>query len=163
MTESSGNIAHRCYQAQLASPCGTIGIRCEHEVLTGIDFLIQRRRSILPRDAFTREVSAQLAAYFKDAGFRFSLPIQPTGTEHQQKVWQILQHIPRGQTLSYGEIAREISSSARAVGQACGSNPLPLVVPCHRVVSKSGLGGFMHRTDNKTIDIKRWLLAHEQR
>ena len=69
--------------------------------------------------------------------------------------------IPRGQTRQYGELAAQIGSSARAVGQACGNNPIPVVIPCHRVVGKSGMGGFMHHSGGYALDIKRWLLAHE--
>jgi methylated-DNA-[protein]-cysteine S-methyltransferase len=72
-----------------------------------------------------------------------------------------MQDIPCGQTRTYGEMAAQIGSSAQAVGQACGSNPVPVVIPCHRVVSKLGLGGFMRHAEGEALDIKRWLLAHE--
>jgi methylated-DNA-[protein]-cysteine S-methyltransferase len=85
------------------------------------------------------------------------------GTEHQRKVWQAMQAIPCGQTLTYGELATRIGSSAQAVGQACGSNPVPIVIPCHRVVGKTGLGGFMQHAEGESLDIKRWLLDHERR
>jgi methylated-DNA-[protein]-cysteine S-methyltransferase len=151
------------YQARLRTPFGMVGVRCANDALLGITFLEPGASASAPREAFTREVAAQLAAYFKDAGFRFDLPLQLEGTEHQRKVWQMMCVIPRGQTLSYGELAAEIGSSPRAVGQACGNNPIPIVVPCHRVVGKAGLGGFMHRGDDGALDIKRWLLAHERR
>lgn len=70
--------------------------------------------------------------------------------------------IPRGQTRSYGELAAQLKSGAQAVGQACGANPIPVIIPCHRVVGKSGLGGFMRHANGAPLDIKRWLLAHEQ-
>ncbi|TAJ79148.1 MAG: methylated-DNA--[protein]-cysteine S-methyltransferase [Gallionellaceae bacterium] len=151
------------YQAILPTPFGKLAIRCPGDILLGIEFLPPRTLASPPRDAFTREVCAQLMAYFGDAGFRFNLPLQLEGTEHQRKVWQMMCVIPSGQTLSYGEIAAEIGSSPRAVGQACGNNPVPIVVPCHRVVGKAGLGGFMHRADKGALDIKRGLLAHERR
>ena len=69
--------------------------------------------------------------------------------------------IPCGHVLTYGEIAAQLGSSPRAVGQACGNNPIPIVIPCHRVVAKSGMGGFMHHNGGFALDIKRWLLAHE--
>ena len=69
----------------------------------------------------------------------------------------------RGETRSYGELATSLKSGAQAVGQACGANPIPIVIPCHRVVGKSGLGGFMRHASGVSLDIKRWLLAHEQR
>ena len=69
--------------------------------------------------------------------------------------------VPRGQVVSYGYIAKRLRSAARAVGQACGANPFPPIVPCHRVVSASGLGGFANNTDGFLIATKRWLLTHE--
>jgi methylated-DNA-[protein]-cysteine S-methyltransferase len=69
--------------------------------------------------------------------------------------------IPRGRTRTYGEFARELGGEARAVGQACGDNRLPIVIPCHRVVAADGIGGFAHATDGYLIEAKRWLLLHE--
>ena len=69
--------------------------------------------------------------------------------------------IEAGRTRSYGELARELRSAARAVGQACGANPLPLVVPCHRVLAAGGIGGFAHSEGGFLLEVKRWLLAHE--
>ncbi|MDD4930415.1 MAG: MGMT family protein [Gallionella sp.] len=82
-------------------------------------------------------------------------------TPHRLKVWQAIALIPRGETRSYGELAIELHSGAQAIGQACGANPLPIVIPCHRVTGRAGLGGFMKSTMDSTLDIKRWLLAHE--
>lgn len=144
-------------------PFGKIGIRCSDDAVHGLDFLPSSTRKHDARNALAKQVCAQLEAYLAKPDFRFDLPLQLHGTEHQLKVWHLMRVIPRGQTLSYGELATEIGSSARAVGQACGSNPVPIVIPCHRVVGKAGLGGFMHRADHGALDIKRWLLAHEQR
>jgi len=149
------------YQAQLSTPFCVLGIRCVDEVLTSIDFLAPHSAEQTPRDDFSREVCAQLQAYFSDAEFVFDLPLKLSGTEHQLKVWQAMRDIPPGQVLTYGAIAALLKSSPRAVGQACGNNPIPVVVPCHRVVSKTGLGGFMHRADDGALDIKRYLLKHE--
>ena len=155
--------AYMSHQAVIAAPFGKLGIRCSDDMLLGIEFLPARARVTPPRGILDREVCRQLEAYLDDAGFRFDLPLKPEGTEHQRKVRDAMCAIPRGQTLSYGELAAQIGSSARAVGQACGNNPVPVVVPCHRVVGKAGLGGFMHRDDNDALNIKRWLLAHERR
>jgi methylated-DNA-[protein]-cysteine S-methyltransferase len=151
------------YQAILAAPFGKLGIRCTDDALLGVEFLPMNTRASAPRTAFAKEVCRQLEAYLSDADFRFDLPLKLEGTPHQRKVWRAMQAIPRGRTLSYGELAARIGSSAQAVGQACGSNPAPIIVPCHRVVGKSGLGGFMHRADDAALDIKRWLLDHERR
>jgi len=149
------------YQAKLKSPIGVLGIRCAEETLTGIEFLLPDTAPQQARDTFTREVCGQLSAYFADAGFHFDLPLNTGGTEHQNKVWQAMRSIPCGQVLTYGNLATRIGSSPRAVGQACGNNPVPVVIPCHRVVGKTGLGGFMHHNRGFALDVKRWLLAHE--
>jgi len=149
------------YQAKLSAPFCMLGIRCVDEVLTSIDFLAPHSAEQAPSDDFASEVCAQLQAYFEEADFQFDLSLQLQGTAHQLKVWQAMRDIPSGQVLTYGDIAGQLNSSPRAVGQACGNNPIPIVVPCHRVVSKAGLGGFMHRADNEALDIKRCLLRHE--
>jgi methylated-DNA-[protein]-cysteine S-methyltransferase len=150
------------YQAQLRTPFGVVGVHCANKMLTGISFLASKSKVQSPSDAFAREVCTQLQAYFEDAAFQFNLPLKLSGTEHQMKVWQAMCEIPSGQVQTYGNLAALLHSSPRAVGQACGNNPIPIVIPCHRVVSKAGLGGFMHSSDNATLAIKRWLLAHEQ-
>jgi methylated-DNA-[protein]-cysteine S-methyltransferase len=151
------------YQAQLRTPWGLVGIHCADGLLAGITFLAPGEKELLPRDVFAREVCAQLSAYFENAGFQFDLPLKLSGTEHQLKVWQALRTIPCGEVQTYGDLAAVLHSSPRAVGQACGNNPIPIVIPCHRVVSKAGLGGFMHRADSGALDIKKWLLTHERR
>lgn len=85
------------------------------------------------------------------------------GTEFQRRVWRQLMRIPAGSTMSYGELARQLDSGARAVANACRHNPIPLFVPCHRVVAANGIGGFMGETDGKPLQIKLWLLEHERR
>jgi len=151
------------YQAKLTAPFGVIGLRCTEDALTGIDFLSSRVNSRSPRSAFAQKVCDQLTAYLADPDFRFNLPFEPGGTAHQNKVWKIMLSIPRGETRSYGALASQLKSAAQAVGQACGANPVPIVIPCHRVVGKAGLGGFMGHASGDALDIKRWLLAHEQR
>jgi methylated-DNA-[protein]-cysteine S-methyltransferase len=151
------------YQAIFTAPFGALGVCCEDEALTHIEFLPRETIPQNPVSSFAQTVCNQLAAYFADADFKFSLPLKLNGTDHQIKVWQAMCAIPRGETRQYGKLARELGSSPRAVGQACGANPVPIVIPCHRVVSKAGLGGFAHHRDGYELDIKRWLLAHEQR
>lgn len=155
--------AKQTYQVVLSAPFGVLGICCEDEVLTGINFLAKNIRSQAPQSQFALGVCKQLEAYFENPDFKFNLPYRLSGTSHQSKVWQAMCAIPRGQTRQYGELARQLDSSARAVGQACGANPVPIVIPCHRVVSKVGMGGFAHQRDGYELGIKRWLLTHEQR
>ena len=150
------------YQAKLKAPFGVLGIRCDAGMLTGIEFLAPGTAPQPPRNAFARKVCDQLSAYFADPDFHFDLALRPGGTEHQNKVWRAMCAIPRGKVQTYGDLAAQIGSSPRAVGQACGNNPIPIVIPCHRVVGKSGMGGFMHHGEGYALDIKRWLLAHEE-
>lgn len=131
------------YQAIISAPFGKLGIRCSDDTLLGIEFLPTTTQVLVPGNALARKVCAQLEAYLANADFHFDLPLKLAGTEHQRKVWHAMQTIPCGQTMTYGELAKQIGSSAQAVGQACGNNPIPVVVPCHRVVGKTGLGGFM--------------------
>jgi methylated-DNA-[protein]-cysteine S-methyltransferase len=149
-------------QIELRAPVGVLGIYCEDEMLAGISFLGSDRAVKQTRDTFAKEVCAQLYAYFENADFQFDLPLKLSGTDHQLKVWQAMRDIPSGSVQTYGGLSTIIHSSPRAIGQACGNNPIPIVIPCHRVVSKTGLGGFMHSSENSVLDIKRWLLLHEQ-
>lgn len=149
------------YQAKLKAPFGMLGIRCTADALTGIDFLPASEQSQAPTSEFAAKVCEQLQRYLDDPHFRFTLSLELHGTAHREKVWHAMLDIPCGQTRSYGELATELHSAAQAVGQACGANPVPIVVPCHRVVGKAGLGGFMRHAGGTSLDIKRWLLAHE--
>jgi len=106
-------------------------------------------------------VSSQVTAYFDNPHSEISLPVMTRGSEFQQKVWTEMEKIPVGQTRTYAEIAHVIGSSPRAVGGACRKNPIAVIVPCHRVVSASGIGGYGGHTDGPVLDMKRWLLQHE--
>ena len=151
------------YQAIISAPFGKLGIRCSDTDLLGIELLPQSTKVQAPSGEMAKTICAELQAYLADPQHEIDLPFELDGTHHQCNVWQAMLDIPSGQTQSYGELAEKIGSSAQAVGQACGSNPIPLVIPCHRVVGKKGLGGFMHRADEDALNIKRWLLAHERR
>jgi methylated-DNA-[protein]-cysteine S-methyltransferase len=151
------------YQAKLTVPFGVLGIRCDGHALLGIDFLTAKEKPQRPTCALATTICDQLLRYMENPDASFTVPLAPNGTPHQQKVWRAMCDIPRGKTRSYGELAKELKSGAQAVGQACGANPIPIIIPCHRVVGKSGLGGFMRHASGVSLDIKRWLLAHEQR
>ncbi len=150
------------YQAKLPLPFGVLGIRCDDHALTGIDFLPATEKTQCATSALAKLVCEQLQRHMEDPDVRFTVPLKLSGTAFQQEVWQAVRNIPRGETRSYGALAAELKSGAQAVGQACGANPIPVVIPCHRVVSKAGLGGFMRGTSGMSLDIKRWLLANEQ-
>ena len=104
-------------------------------------------------------IKTQLAAYFKNPNHRFQLPLRPQGSVYQQRIWQALLVIPAGRTLRYGELALSLQTGARAVGQACRKNPLPLFLPCHRVVGKHNHGGYMGAPE--ALGYKIALLEHE--
>ncbi len=153
------------YQAVIEAPFPRppclLGIRTDGEHLTGLDYIFSGSEPLAPCTPLAKEVAAQLDSYFGDAGYSFDLPVELQGTPFQRRVWQALVSIPSGETSTYGAIAQRLASSPRAVGNACRSNPLPVIVPCHRVVSASGLGGYAGHTSGRNMSIKRWLLAHE--
>jgi methylated-DNA-[protein]-cysteine S-methyltransferase len=149
------------YAAIVAAPGFSLGIRCNQDEITGIEFL-EPQAEVAPQSLLAKEAVRQLRAWLKDARFEFALPLAPQGTAFQRRVWQRVAAIPAGKTRQYGEIAAAISSGPRAVGNACGANPYPVVVPCHRVVAANqGLGGFARQRGGFLLDVKRWLLAHE--
>jgi methylated-DNA-[protein]-cysteine S-methyltransferase len=92
--------------------------------------------------ALLREAARQLGAYFAGARQGFSLPLAAAGSPFQRRVWHAMTQIPYGRTATYGALAAALEGTARAVGGACGANPLPIIVPCHRVVASTGLGGY---------------------
>jgi len=149
------------YQAKLPAPFALLGIRIEGDVLAEITFLPKTGRPLAPQSRLAARACAQIARYLNDPQFRFDLPLASQGTEFQRRVWAKIAAIGAGRTRSYGELARELRSAPRAVGQACGANPIPLVVPCHRVLAAAGIGGFAHHEGGFHLAIKRWLLAHE--
>ena len=155
--------SHYCV---IQAPFGRLGIWTQvvdgSLMLAKIDYLPIQSKLIAPRNLLAKEVQRQCLAYFKDPHFEFDIPLKPIGTAHQEKVWRNAQQIPLGQTATYGEIANKMKSGPRAVGNACGANPFPLITPCHRVVSAQGLGGYM-KEDSPGLyrAIKIWLLRHE--
>ena len=150
------------YAARLRTPFAVLGIRARDGLLTGVDYLPSGTRAAAPRDAFAARVVAEIEAYLADAQHIFSLPLAATGTVFQHAVWDAIAAIPAGASRTYGEIARQLRTAPRAVGNACGANPVALVVPCHRVVgSRGALGGFMGAAAGDALAIKRWLLVHE--
>ncbi|HEX9628354.1 MAG TPA: methylated-DNA--[protein]-cysteine S-methyltransferase [Acidiferrobacterales bacterium] len=151
----------KAYDAVIAAPFGALGIAADR-ALTSIDFLPAGARPQAASTALAREVCAQLRAYLRDGAHRFDLPLDLAGTDYQRRVWRALTRIPPGRPLSYGALAARLASGPRAVGGACRANPVPIVVPCHRVVACSGLGGFMGGERAGPLSIKEWLLAHER-
>ncbi|MBL4763069.1 MAG: methylated-DNA--[protein]-cysteine S-methyltransferase [Gammaproteobacteria bacterium] len=145
----------------LQSPLGLLKISGEGEIIYRLEFLGDGVSVISPANPLANNISQQFAAYFRDAKNNFDLPLLLAGTPFQRKVWRALREIPTGKVLTYGELAERLKTSARAVGNACRKNPVPVIVPCHRVVSANGLGGYCGEVGGEALAIKRQLLRHE--
>lgn len=156
MTESA-------FDAVIVLPCAAVGIRVRGETVCDIHFLPADTPPQAATQALAARAGEQILAYAADPTRTIDLPLAIAGTEFQRRVWAAISRIPSGSTRTYGELATELGGTARAVGQACGDNRLPLAIPCHRVVGAHGMGGFAHRTSGMITGVKRWLLAHESR
>ena len=143
------------------SPIGRLAIHTLDGKVTQVDYGVRQDASKKITDPLHNRIKQQIQSYFDRPTKRFDVPLALQGTQFQLKVWRALQAIPVSQTLSYGELAARLHTSARAVGNACRANPVPLIVPCHRVVAKHGIGGFSGATRGKAVERKRWLLQHE--
>ena len=147
--------AARC---TIESPVGPLTITAEDDRITAVDFGFGGGPR--PNGGLLAEAARQLTEYFAGTLREFTLPLAPSGTSFRLKVWAAMQAIPYGQTRSYGDLARTLDSAPRAIGGACGANPIPLIIPCHRVVGAGGtLGGF---SGGAGCDTKRQLLALER-
>lgn len=144
----------------LMSPVGSIALWTQGDRLLALRFTREPPGETEPR-GFLAEVAAQIRAYFADPGFRFDIPLTVQGTPFQNRVWQALRDIPAGRVLTYGQVARLLETGPRAVGLGCRTNPWPLIVPCHRVISAQGPGGYMGKANEAFLAIKRRLLVHE--
>ncbi len=136
-------------------------VSAEDGYITGIDFFCSSKQKAPQEYPLLNQASQQIEQYSATAEYAFDLPLKPRGTDFQQRVWKALQDIPPGTVKTYGELASELESSPRAVGNACRKNPIPLLIPCHRVVSKNGPGGFAGKTEGREMRLKMQLLAHE--
>lgn len=153
---------HDLFDAIVAAPFGGIGVRVDRAAVRELVYLPDSVRQRAPTSTLARKVARQVKLYLADPTFCFDLPLAPRGSTFQKAVWGVIGTIPVGATLSYGDVARRIRSAPRAVGQACGANWFPLVIPCHRVLAANGLGGFAsHDHDGFHLGVKRWLLRHE--
>lgn len=150
------------FQARMAAPFGIVGIRTEGDALAEIAYLPRFFGEAPPLDRLAARACRQIERYLEDPHYRFDLPLKRVGTPFQCRVWEAISAIPAGRTRGYGDIAKELRSAPRAVGRACGANYFPLVIPCHRVVARGGLGGFANGEEDYFLSIKRWLLEHER-
>jgi methylated-DNA-[protein]-cysteine S-methyltransferase len=138
-----------------------VGVVTRDERVVEIRYLPPSVALRAPRNSLAATAARQLERYRENPDARFDLPVQVDGNALQRAVWDAMCAIARGSTRTYGDIARELGADARAIGQACGDNRLPIVIPCHRVVAADGIGGFGHATGGYLLEAKRWLLAHE--
>ena len=151
------------YDVTVDFPRMKVAVKTRDDKVVGIRYLPLAAEKIPPGNPLAKEAARQLERYREDPDTVFDLPLQVEGTPLQRAVWDAMCAIPRGRTRTYGELARELGADARAIGQCCGDNRLPIVIPCHRVVAADGIGGFSHTTEGYLIEVKRWLLAHEIR
>jgi len=150
----------------MEAPFGKLGVRTEFTenslFISEVLYVSQLESLIEPKNELAQQFCEQAEHYFKDPQFQFQLPTLLKGTSFQRKVWSFMDSIPQGTVVTYGHLAKKIGSAARAVGGACGANPYPLIVPCHRVVANSGIGGFAKEdAEGYHRNIKTWLLKHE--
>jgi len=143
-------------QLSLHTPLGDLTVSEEDGAIVAVDWGWGRDQAETALLVLARE---QLQAYFDRQRVAFDLPLAPHGTQYRRRVWAALCAIPAGQTRTYAEIAGIAGGSARSVGQANGSNPIPVLIPCHRVVASGGLGGY---SGGGGLDTKRLLLKLEQ-
>ena len=149
------------FESRLHSPLGEVRLRSDGESLIGLWFVGQVNDAKDIDDIEIKNdlpIFGQVESYFSAKQTSITIPLQPKGTSFQQRVWQILQEIPYGETMTYGEIAQRIAKekgvetfSAQAVGQAVGKNPISILIPCHRVLGKNGAltgyAGGVHRKE----------------
>ncbi len=154
------------YDFLYQSPAGCLGVCVDAESITKIIWLDEPALettalspSNLSNNHFKKKIGLVLDDYFESGLITSEISLRPQGTRFQKKVSQALKKIPSGTVKTYGEVARELHTSSRAVGQACRRNHIPLFIPCHRVVAAKGIGGFMG--GYRYVERKRWLLQHE--
>ncbi|MDP2248723.1 MAG: methylated-DNA--[protein]-cysteine S-methyltransferase, partial [Nitrosomonadales bacterium] len=131
------------------------------DFLIGLTLLPVAQAEKVSNHPFVQSVVLQIKQYLHNPDTLLEIPIAIKGTPFQKRVWEAIAKVPAGRTVSYSELADEVASGSRAVANVCGANQVPLVIPCHRVVAKNGIGGFM-RGEKDGLSIKSWLLKHEQ-
>jgi methylated-DNA-[protein]-cysteine S-methyltransferase len=143
-------------------PFGSVVMHVQSDYVVGIDLFPAPQQLRKSPSQFGQYVAHQMRQYFQQANLKLDIPYALAGTPFQKRVWGTISNIPAGQVLTYSELAQRVGSGPRAVANACGANKIPLLVPCHRVVAKKGLGGFMKGIEGG-LKIKEWLLAHESK
>jgi methylated-DNA-[protein]-cysteine S-methyltransferase len=157
---STGRVASS--ETRYATPFAVLGIATDGAVVTGVRYLPRQTAERAPHDRVAEHACREIERYLADPAHCFDLHYRLEGTPFQRRVWREIEKLFPIKTITYGDLAQRISSAARPVGGACGANPVPLFVPCHRVLATGGrLGGFMGGKDDFPLSVKRWLLRHE--
>lgn len=149
------------YDVTVDFPKFKVGVAARGGLVTELKYLPLSAPSAAATSELAAKAARQLQAYRRDPDSAFDLPVAVEGSELQKAVWRLMCAVPRGGTRTYGDLARELGADPREVGQACGDNRLPLVIPCHRIIAANGIGGFAHATSGYLLEAKRWLLMHE--
>jgi methylated-DNA-[protein]-cysteine S-methyltransferase len=123
----------------ISSPVGALVLADDRGAIVAIRWAEEKTGN---GSSLLAEAARQLEAYFAGELTDFDLPLRPEGSDFERRVWTAMQKIPYGETACYGDLATAIDSAPRAVGRACGKNPIPIVIPCHRVLAKAGMGGY---------------------
>lgn len=157
-------------ETRYAAPFAVLGIVTDGRVVTSVRYLPRSTTPVAPQDRVAERACREIERYLSDPNYLFTVPYVLDGTLFQCRVWREIEKLREKRlntncsikTNTYGEMARRLRSGPRAVGGACGANPIPLIVPCHRVLAAGGgLGGFMGGKDPFPLSVKRWLLRHE--
>lgn len=146
---------------QYETPAGQLILLTQGNVLCNIEWLISSA-SRQKLQALPDELQKKLDHYWLTPEIDISIPLLRQGTAFQHTVWKALREISVGQTKTYGELAKELNTGPRAIANACRKNPFPLIIPCHRVLAKKGIGGYAGAVSGRLIEIKRTLLQHEK-
>lgn len=141
-------------ERSFTTPLGPVTLEAQDGAITALHW----RAGRLDASDLLATAETQLSEYFSGTRDRFDLPLAPQGSELTRRVCAAMSAIPFGYTRTYGDLAKELGAPAQAIGQACGANPIPVLIPCHRILGAHGLGGFSARGG---VETKVWLLRHE--
>ncbi|MGD2118068.1 MAG: MGMT family protein [Chromatiales bacterium] len=145
----------------ITTEIGWLRVSGNDSLVNSIGFVFEQPEADYGSGELRDRAYQQLQRYLQDASTKLDLPHAADGSDFQKKIWQALEHIPSGKVLTYGQLAQQQGSSARAVGGACRRNPLAVLVPCHRVVAAQGFGGYAGDTAGRNLQVKQWLIRHE--
>jgi len=145
----------------LPTPAGSLMLTLQGDVIVKTDWQIEFSGAGTTLCLEQHSLKTQFAKVWQNPSLPVEIKLLKQGSPFQNKVWHVLSQIPYGRTQTYSAIAKMLGSAARAVGGACRNNPYPLLIPCHRVVAVSGMGGYSGQTEGELMDIKAKLLAHE--